>query len=285
MKEHQQCTVCGSVNIASLYHVNGFSIVRCGDCSLVFVKENLTDQELAPFYEKTNTDYVYTDPGNVQNLNYYYLKLRELIQGYIPSGRILDLGCSEGRFLDCMDGWERFGVELPGPAVDRAVSAYGNNIFVGTIQDATFANSFFDVITLQDVFDHVIDPIDTLRNCFRILKPSGLIVIKVHDISSLFARISGPKYYAIIPPYHLSYFNKKSLGIALEKTGFTWLDHRYVAHIIMMKTILYRLSRGDKTSVFYRVFRLLDESPFGRIRIHKNMYDIITVIARKNDSD
>jgi 2-polyprenyl-3-methyl-5-hydroxy-6-metoxy-1,4-benzoquinol methylase len=282
MEEHQHCTICGSANISPLYSVNGFSIVRCGDCTLVFVKEKLTDQELAPAYELIESDYIYSDPANIANLEYYYLRLRKLIQGYVPSGRILDLGCSEGRFLDSMDGWERFGIELPGPAAEKAVSKYGNNIFLGTIQGSDFPNSYFDVITLQDVFDHVIDPIDTLRHCNRILRPSGLIVVKVHDISSIFARISGSKYYAIIPPYHLSYFNKKSLRIALEKTGFAWIDHKYIAHVLMLKTIPYRLSRGDQKSLFYRAYRLLNGSSLATIRVHKNMYDIVTVFARKN---
>ena len=50
---------------------------------------------------------------------------------------------------------------------------------------------------------------------------SGLIIIKVHNISCLYARLSGPKFSALLPPFHMSYFNKKSLRVALSKTGYT----------------------------------------------------------------
>jgi hypothetical protein len=50
----------------------------------------------------------------------------------------------------------------------------------------------------------------------------------------------------------------------------------------MLKTIPYRLSRGDQKSLFYRAYRLLNGSSLGTVRIHKNMYDIVTVFARKN---
>ena len=184
-----------------------------------------------------------------------------------------------------MDGWERFGIELPGSLAQTAVAKYHEQIHVGTIEDSSFEHSFFDVITLQDVFDHVRDPLETLRLCHRMLKPSGLIVIKVHDIQSLFARLCGPRYYAIAPPYHLSYFNKKSLSTALETSGFTKISHSYMGHILMLKTIPYRLSKGDPKSFFYLIFQILNRLRVGNIRIYKNLYDIITVFGRKTSGD
>jgi SAM-dependent methyltransferase len=279
--KHDKCIICGGSRLKTKYNVNNFTIAKCMDCTLLFVKEKLDNEQLNAYYEITEQGIVYDDPLNIENLNYYYYQLRDLIISIIPSGRILDVGCSGGFFLDCMSDWERFGVEFPGIAAQRAASRYGENIYQGTFDDFAAPEGFFNVITLQDVFDHLPDPMQALKKCHRLLAPRGIIVIKVHDISSILARIQGRRYYALIPPYHLSYFNKKSLQIALKQTGFSKLFHKYLGHVLFLKTIPYRLSREKPGSFFYRLYSALDKSSLGNIKIYKNLYDIITVFAQK----
>src|SRR5439155_884897 len=75
----------------------------------------VTQDELDRFYDQKNPEdeFVYNDPANVRNLNFYYYRLRDVIQRHAgPRGRILDVGCSAGCFLDVMEGWERHGIEL-----------------------------------------------------------------------------------------------------------------------------------------------------------------------------
>ena len=78
--KHNACIVCGSKRIVKKYIVSGFTIVQCKECSLLFVKEKLSQQELNNYYERSDDDCVYSDPENIENLNYYYLKLRDLIE-------------------------------------------------------------------------------------------------------------------------------------------------------------------------------------------------------------
>jgi SAM-dependent methyltransferase len=283
-REHQQCYVCGSDRISLRFVVDGFTIMRCAGCSLQFVKERLTLEELARFYEREDIsdDFVYNDPANLPNLNYYFYKLRDLINGHTPPGRILDVGCSSGLFLDVMDGWERHGIEMMSGYAEKAIAKFGRRIYCGTLEDYPGEAEYFDVITLQDVFDHVQDPLHTLRVCRRLLKPGGLIVIKVHNISCLYARLSGPQFSALVPPFHLSYFNKDSLRVALSKTGYTVLYHRYIGHLLQLKTVAYRLSHSGRPGFFGSLYRLLSRSRLGNVAVRKNLHDIITIVATKN---
>ncbi|QGZ92825.1 methyltransferase domain-containing protein [Microcystis aeruginosa FD4] len=124
-------------------------------------------------------------------LNHYYNKLKREIYRITgkTSGNILDVGCSGGYFLDIMQEWNRYGIEISDKEASIAKSKYGDNIVSVVIENYPVRESFFDVITLQDVLDHCINPTEVIDSCYKMLKPGGLIIIKVHDISCLYARI------------------------------------------------------------------------------------------------
>jgi hypothetical protein len=117
------------------------------------------------------------------------------------------------------------------------------------------------------------------------LKPDGLIVIKVHNISCLYARLSGAKFYALVPPAHLFYFNQKSLRTVLARGGFTIVRSKFIGQVLQLRTIFYRLARGGTGNVFYRIYSWLSRGALGRIAIYKNLHDIITVFAVKGKAD
>jgi SAM-dependent methyltransferase len=260
--------------------VNGYSIVRCKDCSLVFVREALTPVELERFYSGPSDEVYAVD--NLDSLNFYYEALRKLVEQHHPGrGRLFDVGCSGGWFLDVMKGWECYGSEIAGVDAATARARHGDRIFEGSFEDYPEKPGFFDVITLQDVFDHLPQPLLALQKCWKLLKPGGLIVIKVHNISCLYARLSGSRFYALIPPSHLFYYDEQTLSRALRDTGFHPIDSRYMAQLLKVSTIFWRLSKGDKTSPFYRMHGLLKDSRIGRIAVRKNLHDLITVFATK----
>ena len=278
-----RCPICERDRVSDLYsNVNGYTITRCLSCRLVFVREDVTVPELIEYYQQFGaSDFVYADPENIENLNYYFRKLRTLLETRRPRGRLLDVGCSAGYFLDVMDGWERYGIELPSVWADMAHKNYGSNIHVGTLEDSSYPADFFDVVTLLDTFDHLAAPLETLKECRRILKPGGQIVIKVHNIECLYARVSGRRFYAIIPPAHLFYYSKDTLKLALEKSGFAMEVATFIGHWLFLKTIPYRLARSNQHGLIYKTYKLLDQSPLGNIKVYKNLHDIITVIGVK----
>jgi 2-polyprenyl-3-methyl-5-hydroxy-6-metoxy-1,4-benzoquinol methylase len=279
-EEYAQCPLCSGPELTILWHVNVYSIARCGTCSLVFVKNKVTTDELIAHYASFEDDSY--GEGNVDCLNHYYLALGSLIRKRFPQpGKILDVGCSRGWFLDTMTDWECHGNEITQHYGMTAREKHGDRISIGPFEDYPMHEGYFDVITLQDVFDHIRDPLPMLEKCHRLLRPGGLIAIKVHNISCLYARVTGKRFYAIIPPSHLFYYDKRTLALTLEKSGFQVTDSKFIGHLFKVKTIFLRLSQGNADTVYHRIFRALDGTGLGEIKFNKNLHDIVTMLAVK----
>jgi 2-polyprenyl-3-methyl-5-hydroxy-6-metoxy-1,4-benzoquinol methylase len=281
MAAHTSCPLCGSDQLALRWEVNGYPIASCGNCSLLFVQKIVSPDELALHYA-TSKDPTY-DEDNLECLSYYYRRLRKVIEKHHPGeGRLLDVGCSGGWFFDEMTGWECYGNEIESSYANRARERHGGRIFPGSFEDYPVRSEFFDVITLQDVFDHMPNPIATLEKCRDMLKPKGLLAVKVHNISCLYAKLSGRNFYAIVPPSHLFYYDKSTLQAILDKAGFRMVDSLFIAHRMKVQTVLWRLSRNDIGSLAYRTYAGIRGTWFGNIKIRKNLHDIITVVATRD---
>lgn len=284
-KYYSCCPVCKNNVIKDKIVINGFTIVKCQSCRLMFVREKLSQKELDYYYEKTmrlaDNDFVYLNNENLENLKYYYRNLRALIEKWVPKGRILDIGCNTGSFLDVMDNCECFGVERSLTHAKIAKEKYGNNIFTGVFEDYQAPKFLFDCITLQDVLDHMADPVEALKKCNTLLQPKGLLVVKVHDLSSIYAKLMGRRFYAFIPPLHLCYFTRTALNQALKEAGFSLVFYKHMSHLMFISTIFYRLSQGNQKSIFFYLYKLINKTWLKRVKIYKNLHDIITVFAVK----
>lgn len=283
---HNSCPVCGCSDLKYKYTINDFTLVRCRACELMFVKEKCSQRELDYYYWAgenitADDDCVYLNQTNVENLKYYYKKLRSLILKRVPTGKILDIGCNTGFFLDVMGGFERHGIDRSPSHGKIAKEKYGENIFIGTFEDYAAPDFLFDCITLQDVLDHTVDPLEVLKKCNRLLKPNGLLIIKIHDISSMCARLMGGKFYAFIPPIHLFYFSRPAIALALKKASFEVESYKHLWHVMFLGTVFYRLSRGNQDSIFFKLYKTIERTWLGRVKIYKNLHDIVTIFAIK----
>ncbi len=137
-------------------------------------------------------------------------------------GQILDVGCGDGFFLRSVKdiGWEVHGVEMSEEAVHRAKSMGVEHVTRGTFDDASYPDSFFDVIRFWSVLEHIHDPVDTLAKARQLLKPGGILVIQVPNYRSTVARWFGSRWCAWDVPRHLFHFSSRSLKTLLEKSCF-----------------------------------------------------------------
>lgn len=155
-------------------------------------------------------------------IRYFRQKRLEKIRRYATQGTLLDIGCGGGQFLVFLreNGWQVAGIE-----VNEEMATYGReslnlNIKTGDLQEAGFSENTFDVITLFHVLEHIQDPIVTLRECYRILKPGGLLVIAVPNFNSWQSRWTRKHWFHLDVPHHLHHFSAKTLQNFLEENSF-----------------------------------------------------------------
>lgn len=141
---------------------------------------------------------------------------------FVPHGRLLDVGCGSGSWLGHMRslGWQVEGLDFDAQAVNAAIGR-GLAVRLGGLEEQAFAANSFDVVTMSHVIEHVPNPVITLKECARILKPGGKLVLWTPNISSLGHRIFKQHWRGLEPPRHLHLFCPSSMQSLLRLGGFT----------------------------------------------------------------
>jgi len=139
--------------------------------------------------------------------------------------RLLDVGCSRGLFVEAAVGlgFQAEGVE-PAPHVAAAARAAGLNVHTGLLDAQGFPGESFDAVTLFEVVEHLKDPGSLLRECCRVLKPGGIILLSTGNAMSWTVTAMGARwdYFQIaLDGGHISFFNPESIRRLAENSGFT----------------------------------------------------------------
>ncbi len=135
--------------------------------------------------------------------------------------RLLDVGCATGAFLEfmCSLGWDVDGVEMDPDAARIAQEHRGLRVRAGTVEAQGFPACTFDAVTLSHVIEHVPDPVTTLRECKRVLRPGGRLVVTTPNLASRGHTRFGSAWLHLDPPRHLHIFSRESLRRTAEAAG------------------------------------------------------------------
>lgn len=141
----------------------------------------------------------------------------------IPPGRLLDVGCGSGQFLALMrsEGWEVEGQDVDLRAAETAFKTYGIGVRVGRLEAVGYSDDTFDAVTMSHVIEHINDPIGILKECRRILKPGGMLVLVTPNAESFGHKYFKSCYRDLDPPRHLYLFTQNTLQHVGKKAGFT----------------------------------------------------------------
>lgn len=160
-------------------------------------------------------------------------------------GKLLDVGCGGGRFLNRMkrSGWQVEGTDFDEQAAQKVSARYGIKIHAGDLAQCALPANSFDAVTLSQTIEHLYDPKSALRECLRILKPGGLLVMTTPNVTSLGATEFGAFWRGWEPPRHLHLFSVESLRRLTQGAGFDVPEARtYSAG----SAVVYRVSRSNQ---------------------------------------
>lgn len=235
--EYNGCLLCHSKEYKILYNdvsdyllknnQKGYTYVKCTECGLVFMNPHPSLQEIINYYPDEYEPYrvSHSRIANLLSLHSSWKRYR-FIKPYKNSGKLLDIGCSTGTFLNYLKhkgGWDVYGVEMNENAAKIGLEK-GINIKIGHFEQVEFDPQSFDVVTLWDVLEHMYDPITVLNKIHQLLKPGGILVIRVPNMDSIDAKIFKKYWAGLDAPRHLYVFTKFTLHKLLFQSNFSVLS-------------------------------------------------------------
>lgn len=150
---------------------------------------------------------------------------------------LCDVGTAYGWFLESAQaaGIESLGIE-PEVAVAESAIQNGLTVRVGEFPSCLASTEQFDVLSFNDVFEHLADPVQVLESCRRHLRPRGLLVLVLPSSHGLLFRLAcllrrlgirkpwDRLWQRSFPCPHLHYYSPSGLRSLLLKHGFL-LEH------------------------------------------------------------
>ena len=137
-------------------------------------------------------------------------------------GKILDVGAATGFLLDVATerGWDPYAIELNPYSAGVLREKFGaKRVFEGELADYPGRSEFFDVITMTDVLEHVLDIHTTLKRAAGLLKEGGVLCMTTPRIDS-FSRFLLGKKWLHFKEEHLQYFSRRGMVEVLREAGF-----------------------------------------------------------------
>jgi len=198
--ESVSCPLCGEDKSTELWIKSGARSVRCSKCGLVYENPRFDSEELKKFY--SSKDYYVSDDPDLSASGYkdYFAQCSPVLQREYfrllthfnrKQGKIryLDIGSGPGGIVQLAGeaGWDATGLELSSWAVHQGLQS-GLRMIEGTLHDADIPDQSFDVISMFDVLEHLPQPVEYMREIYRILSPGGMVFVETPNVEGLFAK-------------------------------------------------------------------------------------------------
>lgn len=212
-----------------------FDVIECGACGFRHAVPLPTAAALAAsyrhdYYAREKPLYLERHREDREWWDAVYRRRYEQLEALLPADRrrLLDVGCGPGAFLrhGADRGWDVTGVE---PSAQAAAHArrLGATVVEGVLdadRAGDLGSASFDVVHLHQVLEHVPDPAAILGLAHDLLREDGLLFVAVpNDYNPLQRHLREHMGYApwwVMPPHHLNYFDRASLGRLLARCGF-----------------------------------------------------------------
>lgn len=221
------CPVCAADRPRPLFVKDGFRHNRCQDCGMTYVAPVLREERLHSHYlgEESYTRVLMNDLQMEMDRRKFSYGL-DLIEEFLPGkGRLLDVGCGPGVFLEVVAerGWSVEGLEFNTWCVER-VRRLGLPVTDAPLDRANLPPAAYQCVTLWTVLEHIVDPRPFLLSIRRLLAPGGVLLVLVPNVDSLAIRVLHEKAVTFYGDSHVNHFNAATLSRLLESAGFVVAD-------------------------------------------------------------
>lgn len=185
------CDCCGGTRWDPLFVENGVRLGQCPDCALLYVDDVPDPSERMT--EMEDGHYAGTQQINdAAKQSAGELVMRDRFQGFVDlarqhreAGRWLDVGCGGGLLLSLARdaGYEVEGIELSADRRELTERDTGVTVHGEPLEDVGFPDGSFDVVSLINVFSHLVSPARTFEELRRIVRPGGVVVMATGEFT------------------------------------------------------------------------------------------------------
>lgn len=217
------CLVCGEARARLRWVLVGHPVYRCAGCGFEFVAPTPSAQQLAEYYDRS---YAVPLERYARYAERNHGRIADLERWCPQRGRLLEVGASYGHSLAFARarGWQVAGVELSPTAARHARARFRLDVACADVLDAPLAPGSFDAAILWHVLEHTRDPRAQLGRLAELLRPGGVLGLRVPNAAGFGARLAGRAWPWMCPPAHLWYFSPATLSRLLRDCGFTVLE-------------------------------------------------------------
>ena len=218
------CKICGSGSIRHYCRKGPADYYICGLCGVLF-QHPVPPRETMRSYADTEYDNgLYQQYVEARDMKIEHFRRRmDFIRPLVRKGRLLDVGCSCGYFLEVAAEaqFQVTGLEFSANAIAAAHPAVRSNIIHSSIDQMSMASrEGFDVITAFDIIEHLEHPMAFLDQAARALVDDGCLVVTTPDVDHWLRRPMGVAWPMLQPMQHLTLFSRKAMRLALQAAGF-----------------------------------------------------------------
>lgn len=186
------CDCCGSTEWSPLFSENGVTLGQCPTCDLLSIDDipapdrRMTEME-AGHYAGTQ-EIVEADKQNASEriMTDRFQAYVDLAGRHVSGGRWLDIGCGAGLLIQLAQqaGFSGEGIELSADRRAIAAAQTGVPVHGSPVEDVAFPDDSFDVVSMINVFSHLISPTRTFAELARILRPGGVVVMATGEMTA-----------------------------------------------------------------------------------------------------
>lgn len=220
--EDFRCSGClhGSGRVV-LHRPEGF-IARCDRCDLAhFHPGPQVEQETHQLQDLESYEVHMKSLG--PGLDYHSTKLLHLLSRYFPPpGKLLEVGCATGRFLNDAHtaGYSVTGIEPAARHRELIPSHIASSVFLQKLEDVELPDDAFDVIVAIQLIEHLVDPTVFAEKLKRLLKPGGIAYVETPNFDCVSRRLRVPSWMnQNVAPGHRHLFNPRSMAAFCERIG------------------------------------------------------------------
>lgn len=222
--KNSNCYNCGGTGHSFYAKENGFNLVKCNTCGLLFVEHMPNDDQISQSHKQGkhagSRELDSTGRYEASKVNEYLKILRDLFkkEELNKKSTWLDVGCGYGEFMIAVQSYSSGRIIVKGtePNIHKRESAQKRGVRVDYFDLDTHEEKY-DVLSLLNVYSHLPNPPQFFETLKKLLNPGGILIVQTGDTANLSAKEHFRPFYL---PDHLSFASEKIVVEILERLNF-----------------------------------------------------------------